>query len=219
MYKSKFVILCSVISMGLTLLLAGGCQQSAENASAAKSAATPVLRQDERSVVPVSTQFLVTLNEAVETNKNNVGDIIGGQLAKSIDVAGKVVIPEGSNVNMVITQLVKGGTMKTRPEIAFTIKDITLADGKTYTIESSQIYEKGRSHTGREVGMIGGGAAAGAVVGALIGKGKGAIIGAAAGAAAGTGASALTGRQNLVYSPGEMLTFTSTQPITVTMRR
>jgi hypothetical protein len=219
MYKSKLVILCSVIFMSLTLLLAGGCQQDAQNASAAKSNVTPAAPQQEKLIVPGSTQFLVTLNETVESNKNHVGDIISGQLAKSIDVAGKVVLPEGSNVNMIITQLVKGGTMKTRPEIAFTIKDITLADGRTYSIESSQIYEKGRSHTGREVGMIGGGAAAGAVVGALIGKGKGAIIGAAAGAAAGTGASALTGRQNLVYSPGEMLTFTSTQPITVTMRR
>ncbi len=219
MYKSKLVILCSAIFLSVTLLLAGGCQQGAENASAAKSNVTPVVPQQAKLIVPGSTQFLVTLNETVETNKNQVGDIVSGQLAKSIDVAGKVVLPEGSNVNMIITQLVKGGTMKTRPEIAFTIRDITLADGRVYSIESNQVYEKGRSHTGREVGMIGGGAAAGAVVGALLGKGKGAVIGAVAGAAAGTGASALTGRQNLVYSAGEMITFTSTQPITVTMRR
>jgi len=212
------VILCSAIFLSLTLLLAGGCQQSAQNASAAKSNVTLVPQQD-KLIVPGSTQFLVTLNDTVQTNRNQVGDVISGQLTKSIDVAGRIVLPEGSDVNMVITQLVKGGTMKTRPEIAFTIRDITLADGKTYSVESSQIYEEGRSHTAREVGMIGGGSAAGAVIGGLIGKGKGAIIGAAAGAAAGTGASALTGRQNLRYLPGEIVTFTSTQPITVTMRR
>lgn len=221
MFKSRIVVLCYIMIFGVVSFLAGGCGQNTQDASAAKKTdtGTPAAPKEVKLTVPGSTQFLVTLNDTVQTNKNHVGDIVGGRLAKSVDVAGKVVIPEGSNVNMVITQLVKGGTMKTRPEIAFTIKDITLADGGTYSVESSQIYEEGRSHTAREVGMIGGGAAAGAVIGGLIGKGKGAVIGAAAGAAAGTGASALTGRQNLKYLPGEILTFTSTQPITVTMRR
>ena len=116
-----------------------------------------------------------------------------------------------------ITKLVKGGTLKTSPEIGFTIEKITVPNGQSYKIASDEYYDKGRSHTKREVGMIGGGAAAGAVVGALAGKGKGAIIGAATGAAAGTGLAAATGRQNLVYAPGHTVTFKTTQPLQVTV--
>jgi hypothetical protein len=219
MFKSRLVNFYYTILLGVILLLASGCGRDTQNASTAKKTDTTAESREVKLTIPGSTQFLVTLIDTIQTNKNHAGDLINGQLARSVEVAGKTVIPEGANVNIVITQLVKGGTMKTPPEIAFTIKDITLPDGKSYSLETNQIYEKGRSHTTREVGMIGGGAVAGAVIGGLIGNGKGAIIGGAAGAAAGTGASALTGRQNLIYKPGQILTFTLRQPITVAVQR
>jgi hypothetical protein len=134
-----------------------------------------------------------------------------------VEVTGKTVIPQGAKVTLVITKLVKGGTMKTRPEIAFTIEYITLPDGKSYDIVTNEIYKKGKSHTNREAGLIGGGAAAGAIIGGIAGKGKGAAIGAAAGAAAGTGLAAATGRENLLFVPGQYVTFTLKQPLTVTV--
>lgn len=167
--------------------------------------------------VPGSTELVVVLDDSVQTNKNKVGDSFSGHVARSVEVTGKTAIPEGSKVDLVITKLVKSGTLKTPPEIAFTLRDITLQDGKRYSVSTSEIYEKGRSHTGREVGMIGGGAAAGAIIGGMVGKGKGAVIGGVAGAAAGTGLAAATGRQDLVYAPGQSVTFTLMQPLTVTV--
>lgn len=167
--------------------------------------------------VPSSTPLEITLSDNVQTNKNQTGDRFSGLVARSVEVEGRIVIPQGAKVDLVITKLVKGGTLKTPPEIAFTAKKIILPDGKTYTVVTNEIYHKGRSHTDREVGMIGGGAAAGAIVGGIIGKGKGAVIGAATGAAAGTGAAAATGRQNLEMVPGQLVTFTLMQPLTVTV--
>jgi hypothetical protein len=65
----------------------------------------------------------------------------------------------------------------------------------------------GKSHAARNVALIGGGAAAGAILGGLAGGGKGALIGTAAGAGAGTATAYITGKQELVL-PAEMrLTF------------
>jgi hypothetical protein len=218
-FKSRFVIICYTMILGAISMIAGGCAKTTPDAEAAKTSGAIATPRDIKATIPNSTQFLVALSDTIQTNRNIVGDIIYGRLARSVDVGDKTLISEGATVKLIITQLVKGGKLKTSPEVAFTIQEITFANGKNYSVETDQISDKGRSHTAREVGMIGGGAAAGAVIGNLIGKGKGAAIGAATGAAAGTGAAALTGRQNLIYLPGEILTFTLRQPITISMNR
>jgi len=190
-----------------------GNKQTAKYAKAPKRVEPKLVK----ITLPVGTQFSVALSETLQTNKNVSGYQFSGTLNQPIENENRVVIPEGAEVSLVITKLVKGGTMKTPPEIAFTITEVTLPSGKNYEVEADTFYEKGRSHTGRQVGMIGGGAAAGAIVGGIIGKGKGAVIGAAAGAAAGTGAAAATGRQNLVYPAGLTFTFHLQNPLTISM--
>ena len=174
------------------------------------------LDQNQALTLSASTLLHVTLSSTIQTNVNQDGDHFSGTLAASVEANGTTVIPKGARVNLVITKLVKGGTLKTPPEIAFTIAGITMPDGNEVAVKSSQISERGRSHTNREIGMVGGGAAAGAVVGSLLGKSKGAIVGGLAGAAAGTGAAAATGRQNLVFASGKTVTFILEQPLSVT---
>jgi cytoskeletal protein RodZ len=169
--------------------------------------------------VPGSTQLSVTISDTIQTNKNHTGDRFNGTLASPVEVEGNTIFPAGSQVNLVVTKLVKGGTLKTPPEIAFTIESITTPDGKSYNVSTNEYYQKGKSHTDREVGMIGGGAAAGAIIGGIAGKGKGAAVGAVAGAAAGTGVAAATGRENLVLAPGQAVTFSTTQQMIVTLPR
>ncbi len=194
-------------------------QQPVKMETGKKETAPPPEPKNITLTIPANSGISVTLSDSIQTNKNQVGDHFSGLVATPITAQNKVVIPEGSKVDLVITQLVKGGTLKTPPEIAFTIDNVTLPNGKTYKVDCDSIYQKGRSHTDREVGMIGGGAAAGAIIGGLAGKGKGAAIGAAVGAAAGTGAAAATGRQNLVYAPGQQVNFTTQQAISVTVPR
>jgi hypothetical protein len=190
-----------------------------ETQNAPKKAAIPAEPKEEKLTIPGSTQLFVTLSDTVQTNKNQAGDRFTGTLAQSVEVGGNTAFPAGSKVNLVITKLIKGGTLKTPPEIAFTVESITSPEGKSYQVSSSGFYQKGKSHTDREVGLIGGGAAAGAVIGGLAKKGKGAAIGAVVGAAAGTGVAAATGRENLVFAPGKSVTFTLTQPLAVTVPR
>lgn len=211
MIRSKVATLL----LGGMLLVIGSCAKNTQNGSVSEKAGGSSGSREINLTIPDSTQIVVTLSDTVQTNRNHAGDHFEGVAARSVDVDGKTVIPEGARVTLVITKLVKGGRLKTPPEIAFTVSDITLPDGKSYPVTTNQAYERGRSHTKREVGMIGGGAAAGAIVGGLMGKGKGAAIGAVAGAAAGTGAAAATGRQNLMYVPGQTVTFTVKEPVNV----
>jgi len=205
----------AALLLGGILLVVSGCSKNKQEESQKTEVSTAP--KEVKLTVPDLTQLLVTLADTVQTNRNYMGERFTGRLARSVEVAGKTVIPQGAKVNLVITRLVKGGTLKTPPEIAFTVEGITLPDGKSYSIVTNEIYKKGKSHTKREAELIGGGAAAGAIIGGIAGKGKGAAIGAAAGAAAGTGLSAATGRENLVFVPGQYITFTLKQPLTVTV--
>jgi hypothetical protein len=176
----------------------------------------PVVPKVTKITIPEGTELLVVLADTVQTNVNQVGDVFGGTIAQAVVVDNKVAVPEGAKVKCQITNLVKGGTLKTKPEIAFEITDIIMPDGQEYGVNVTTVADTGRSHTTREAAMIGGGAAAGAVVGGILGKKKGAIIGAIAGAAAGTGAAAATGRENLVYPAGQTVSFTLQEALTVT---
>jgi len=177
----------------------------------------PVVPKVTKITIPDGTELQVTLADTVQTNVNQVGDVFGGTIAQAVTVDNKVAVPEGAKVKCQITNLVKGGTLKTKPEIAFEITDIIMPDGTVYGVVVDAVADTGRSHTTREAAMIGGGAAAGAVVGGILGKKKGAIIGAIAGAAAGTGAAAATGRENLVYPAGQTVSFTLQEPLTVSL--
>jgi hypothetical protein len=222
--------------MGSILFIFGGCGTKTHNASQQNQAtgqentqsttqtngtsqSESTNRQQSTQVnIPSSMELQVTLDQTIETNTNQAGDHFEGSLARAVVIDGQTALPSGSKVDMVITSLTKGGHLKTPPEIEFTVRNITTPDGKSYSVTTSSIFQKGRSHTTREVGMIGGGAAAGAVIGGLLGEGKGAIIGGAAGAAAGTGAAAATGQQNLIYATGKSVAFTLKQPLSVDLK-
>ena len=193
-------------------------QKTAETKTVAepKKQEKPAAPAEVKLTIPDSTLLFVALTDSVQTNVNQIGDHFKGKLDSGVMVSGKTALPAGSEVDLVITKLVKGGTLKTPPEIGFTVQTITTPSGSKYEIAASEFYEEGRSHTRREVGMIGGGTAAGAVIGAIAGKKKGAAIGAAVGAAVGTGAAAATGRQNLVYGPGQTVSFMTQKSLTVT---
>jgi hypothetical protein len=212
--------------LALGALLLSGCGQSNSqtegmNADSLAMATKKALSAPRyvRVTVPAGTPLRITLNDTLQTNKNQEGDIFTGTLNGPLNLNGRTLIPDGSLFTGVITQLVKGGTLKTAPEIGFVITDFRLPGGKSYSVDTYTIYRKGRSHTARQIGMIGGGAAAGAIIGGIIGNEKGAAIGAVAGAAAGTGASAATGRQNLIYPQGLTLTFQLEEPLTIIVPR
>ena len=165
--------------------------------------------------LPAGTEITVLSNENIDSSTANEGQVFPADVAENItNAAGQVVIPKGSEAELVIRKMQSAGTVGT-PELALDLQSVKVG-GRRYTISTVDVEEKGSGGLGknkRTAEMVGGGALLGTLIGAVAGGGKGAAIGAATGAAAGAGAQILT-RGKTVKVPAETkLKFKLDQPL------
>ena len=129
-----------------------------------------------------------------------------------IDSSGQLVIPRGSEAQMVIRDVSTGGSH----QLTLDLQSISV-NGSTYYVSTEDLQRSGRREglgaNRRTAEIVGGGAALGTLLGAIAGGGRGAAIGAIAGAATGAGVQVLT-RGKEVRVPAEtVLTFRLDQPL------
>jgi len=133
------------------------------------------------------------------------------------DSNGDVVIPRGSNAQIVIRSASKGGRFRGASDLVLDLRSITV-EGQEYLVSTSDIQEKGKSGIGvnqRTGEYTGGGAALGAIIGAIAGGGKGAAIGAGAGAGAGALTQVLTKGASIRVPAETILTFKLDKPVKI----
>jgi len=173
----------------------------------------PALAKAE-GTVPVGAKITVVTDQSVSSKTAKIGQAITGSVAQDVTAGGKVAIPKGSPVKLMVSSVQASGRLSTPAKLYLRLRTVTVG-GKTYTIATSSA---GRTLGGkgkRDAGFIGGGAAGGAVIGALAGGGKGAAIGAAAGAGAGTAGAAATGKKDIEYPAETKLVFTTRAAMTI----
>lgn len=166
--------------------------------------------------LPVGTQVSVRNEETIDSGKAVEGQTYPAEVTKDVrDAAGDVVIPRGTNAQIIIRS-VGGGRIRGASDLVIDLASISV-DGQEYQVSTTDIEKKGKQGVGanRRTGIFaGGGAAFGAVVGAIAGGGKGAAIGAASGAGAGTAAEVLT--KGKIKVPAEtVLTFRLDKPLRI----
>jgi hypothetical protein len=149
--------------------------------------ASPVSAQSFKPGTPIQIQLLTPLN----TGRAQAGQEFAATLVQPVS-DGKKLWPRGTEVKGKVLEVVSSGRLSRPASITLQITQIGTSP---VTTEPEQI--DGKSHAGRNAGLIVGGAAAGAILGSLAGGGKGAIIGTAAGAGAGTITAAATGKQEI----------------------
>ena len=176
-------------------------------------------RAEEKVTVPAGTELAVRLVEGIDTGKVSEGASFEATLAAALMVGGVEVAPIGAKVEGKVTNAVSSGRLNRPAELSLVLTSLATRDGKVVEISTDTWSAKGESHKKRNLEMIGGGAAAGAVIGALTGGKKGAAIGGAVGAGGGTGVAAATGKKEIQLAPETKLTFKLTSPVTVTLRR
>lgn len=173
------------------------------------------------SELPPGTEISVRNEETIDSGKAVERQTFPAEVTQDVlDDAGNVVIPRGSNTQIVIRSASKSGRFRGTSDLVMDLASVSI-DGRQYELSTADLAERGHSGIGanRRTGeFAGGGAAIGAIIGAIAGGGKGAAIGAGSGAGAGAVTQILT--KGAIKVPVEtILTFRLDQPLRVRASR
>jgi hypothetical protein len=164
------------------------------------------------------TEVPVRSEETIDSARAVEGQTYAGEIADEVrDPNGDVVIPRGSNAQIVIRSATKGGRFRGASDLVLDLQAITV-EGQQYLISTTDLQEQGKPGLGanRRTGeFTGGGAALGAIIGAIAGGGKGAAIGAGAGAGGGALAQILTKGGSIRVPAETILTFQLDKPVRI----
>jgi hypothetical protein len=170
----------------------------------------------ESVTLPAGTQIGVITTDPIDSKNASEGQTFAASIAQDVmdQDSGRVVIPKGSDAELVIRSVNSGGQTGTS-DLALDLQSVSVA-GHTYDVSTEDIAQQGNAGIGknkRTGEYVGGGAVLGTLIGAIAGGGKGAAIGAIAGAGAGAGTQVLT-RGKSVHVPSETtLNFRLDEPL------
>jgi hypothetical protein len=163
-----------------------------------------------------------TMAQTITSRSNKAGETVTATVAADAkDRNGRVVVPAGSAVELLITQL-EPAKNKSQADGTLTFQ-VTAATvrGQRYPmaaeVTSVPHTLKGRGVTAGEAEKVGVGTAIGVVAGRVIG-GTGAVVGGAVGAAGGTVVAIQTASRDVVVSAGAPVVITLTGPLTVSTK-
>ena len=169
-------------------------------------------------VVPTGTRVAVRTEDTIDSGKAAEGQTYAAEVADDVlDADGNVVVPRGSNAQIVIRSASKGGRIRGASDLVLDLQSISV-EGQEYLVSTEDLQQKGRSGVGankRTAEMTGGGAALGAIIGAIAGGGKGAAIGAGAGAGGGALTQVLTKGGSIKVPSETVLTFQLDKPVRI----
>lgn len=169
----------------------------------------------QKVTIPPGTQITIRLNDEVDSEKAQVGDVFHGSISTPITIDEQTVIPTSADVEGRVVDVKSAGRFAGQSVLTLELTRLMM-NGKSYNIQTDHWSKSGSGRGKSTAAKVGGGAAVGAVLGGIFGGGKGAAIGAAAGAGAGTGVSAATKGQQIDLKPETTLSFQLQNSLTVT---
>jgi hypothetical protein len=188
---------------------------SYDSAQSSAPATPPLPPVPQKITVPSGTQLSIRLNDEVNSEKAQVGDVFHGSLSAPVAIGDQTVIPTSADVEGRVVEVKSAGRFAGQSILTLELTKLSM-NGHSYSLQTSQWSKSGNGRGKSTAAKVGGGAAIGAVLGGIFGGGKGAAIGAAAGAGAGTGVSAATKGQQIILRPEAIIAFQLQTPITVT---
>lgn len=174
----------------------------------------PAPAPPEKITVPAGTQLAIRINDELNSETAQPGDVFHGSISSPVSVRGRTVIPTTADVEGRVVEVRSAGRFKGQSLLTIELTRLIM-HGKSYPLTSDRWSKQGSSRGKATAAKVGGGAAVGAILGGIFGGGKGAAIGAAAGAGAGTGVSAATKGQQIILKPETVLNFQLQSPVTV----
>ena len=168
----------------------------------------------QKITVPAGTQLAIRINDELNSETAQPGDVFHGSISSPISVQGRTVIPTTADVEGRVVEVRSAGRFKGQSLLTIELTRLVMR-GKSYPLTSNRWSKEGSARGKATAAKVGGGAAIGAILGGIFGGGKGAAIGAAAGAGAGTGVSAATKGQQIDLKPETVLNFQLQSPVSV----
>lgn len=151
-----------------------------------------------QTTLPAGTEIHVRMDQELDTGEVKAGQTFTGTVSKPVVVGGKTVVKQGTKVRGRVVEAVSSGRLKRPASITLQLTSPAAASIKL----------DGKSHLVRNLALIGGGAAAGAIIGGATEGKKGAAIGAAVGAGTGTAVAFITGKNELQIPAEAVVPFT-----------
>jgi hypothetical protein len=169
-------------------------------------------------VLAAGTKVSVRTEDAINSASAVEGQTYAAEVTDEVlDADGDVVVPRGSNAQIVIRSASKGGRFRGASDLVLDLQSISV-EGQQYTVSTTDLKESGKQGLGankRTAEYTGGGAALGAIIGAIAGGGKGAAIGAGAGAGGGALTQILTKGGSIKVPAETVLTFQLDKPVKI----
>jgi len=139
----------------------------------------------ERVTIPAGTQLSLVLETPVSSATSRPGDRVTARVERATSEDGRVLLPGGTVLRGHVLDARSSGRVSGRARVAVAFDQIVVR-GRTQRLDTTEIEAVAPDSHERDAAIIGGGAAAGAIIGGLThkGAGKGAVIGGIAGTGA-----------------------------------
>jgi type IV secretory pathway VirB10-like protein len=151
----------------------------------------PVEPRATAMVLPEGTELQLVLEQPLSSVRSQVGDVVTARVERAVSEDGRVVLPGGTMLQGRVTDARGSGRVSGRARVAIDFDRIVVR-GRTQELDASPVVAEARGEGGRDAKVVGGSAAAGAILGAIANGGKGAVKGAVIGAGAGGAAVLVT---------------------------
>lgn len=139
----------------------------------------------ETLVIPGGTDLRVVLETGLSSETSKDGERVVARVERATAQDGRVVLPGGTVLRGHVVRAESAGRVRGRSNLTVDFDRIVVR-GQEHPLQSTSITVDGPDDTKRDVAVIAGSTAAGAVIGGIMNKGakKGAVVGAATGAGA-----------------------------------
>jgi hypothetical protein len=162
--------------------------------------------------LPAGTNLVIRMIDAVDSERNSVGQTFTASLDEPIVINGQTAIPRGADVVVKLVDEKESGKLTGRTTLTLDLISLKV-NGRTVKVNTETVTEESSSRGTRTAKVAGGAAVLGTIIGAIAGGGKGAAVGLGAGAVAGIGAEIVTKGQRVKIPSESRLAFVLENPV------
>jgi type IV secretory pathway VirB10-like protein len=172
----------------------------------------PVEPRATAMVLPEGTELQLVLEQPLSSTRTQVGDVVTARVERAISDDGRIVLPGGTVLQGRVTEARGSGRVSGRARVAVDFDRIVVR-GRTQELDVSPVVAEAPGEGSRDAKVVGGSAAAGAILGAIANGGKGAVKGAVIGAGAGGAAVLVTKGKEIEMPAGSRWTVRVRNPV------